>query len=124
MLNLKKLILISGTSAIIAVTGLTGCKTSSSDSERTAGREMDDRGISEKVAEKLRGEPVYKFGDVDVRTFGGVVQLSGFVTTEDQKHRAGELAETVTGVTRVINNISLKPDNLTPTGKKDPGYKD
>lgn len=122
MLNLKKLILITGTSAIIAVVGLTGCKSSSKDGERTAGREMDDRAISERVAEKLRSEPVYKFADVDVRTFGGVTQLSGFVNTDEQKHRAGELAETVQGVHRVINNISLKPDNLTPTGKKEPGY--
>ena len=122
MLNLKRLMLVSGASAIMAVTALTGCKSSSSESERSAGRAMDDRAISEKVAEKLKNEPVYKFTDVDVRTFGGVVQLSGFVSTDDQKNRAEDIAESVDGVTRVINNISLKPDNLTPTGKKEPAY--
>jgi hyperosmotically inducible periplasmic protein len=116
MLNLKKLILVTGTSAVIAVSALTGCKSSSS-SDRTAGREMDDRAISDKVAQKLKNEPVYKFTEVDVRTFGGVVQLAGFVNSEDQKRRAGELAETIPGVTRVINNISMKPEGLTPTGK-------
>jgi osmotically-inducible protein OsmY len=83
---------------------------------------LDDRTISENVAERLKKEQVYKFEDVDVRTYGGVVQLAGFVNTEDQKRRAGDLAATVPGVSHVINNISLKPENVTPTGKNDPGY--
>jgi osmotically-inducible protein OsmY len=78
---------------------------------------MDDRSISERVAERLKNEPTYKFTDVDVRTFGGVVQLSGFVNTDEQKSRAGELAQGVGGVSKVINNISLKPETLTPTGQ-------
>ena len=46
-------------------------------------------------------------------TYGGVVQLSGFVGTDDQKTKAAELARNVDGVREVINNISLKP---TATG--------
>jgi hyperosmotically inducible protein len=43
-----------------------------------------------------------------VETFKGVVQLSGFVNTKDQKNRAGDLARKVAGVTDVENNITVK----------------
>jgi len=48
-----------------------------------------------------------------------VVQLSGFVDTDEQKNRAGEIARQEEGVTQVVNNISLKPqgNNLQPTGR-------
>ncbi len=121
MRNLKKLLLTSGASAAMAIVALTGCQMNGShEGDRTAGRALDDRVITENVRSRLRNEPVYKFSDVDVKTFAGVVQLSGFVNTDDQKRRAGELAQNVEGVTRVVNNITLKPntDNgtLSPTG--------
>jgi hypothetical protein len=48
------------------------------------------------------------------------VQLSGFVNTEQQKDRAGEIAEHVPGVANVVNNISLKPQQPSmPTGRTD-----
>jgi osmotically-inducible protein OsmY len=43
-----------------------------------------------------------------VETFKGVVQLSGFVNTRDQKDRAGDLARKVKGMTDVENNITVK----------------
>jgi hypothetical protein len=56
-----------------------------------------------------------------VRTFDGVVQLSGFVNSEEQKRRAEELARQVPGVVEVQNSISLKPNAgaYTPTGRND-----
>lgn len=119
MRNLKKLALISGASALMAVTALTGCE-SGRHSDRTAGRALDDKIITESVEDKLQAEPVYKFSDVDVKTFAGVVQLSGFVSSEEQKRRAGELAQQVQGVSRVVNNITLKETagpGLQPTGR-------
>ncbi len=123
MRNLKNIVLATGASAIMIVTALTGCDTMrSSSSDRSAGRTLDDKLITGKVEAKLKDEAVYKFSEVDVKTFAGVVQLSGFVTSEEQKQRAGELAQNVEGVARVVNNITLKPtatgDNgLAPTGR-------
>jgi osmotically-inducible protein OsmY len=121
MLNLKKLILVSGTSAALAVLSLTGCAEMnhrSNSGDRTTGRSLDDKMITSAVKSELNHEPVYKFSDVDVKTFGGVVQLSGFVTSDDQKRRAGEIAQRVEGVAQVVNNISLKPTGtLTPTSR-------
>jgi hyperosmotically inducible protein len=120
MRHLKKLILVGGTTATMALTVLTGCQmfSGSDSSDRSAGRALDDKHITANVEKKLKEEPVYKFSEVDVKTFAGVVQLSGFVTSPDQKTRAGELAQRADGVSRVVNNIILKTDNaLQPTSR-------
>ena len=105
-----------------AVMALTGCEMLShhnSESDRTAGRALDDKTITSAVKHDLNREPVYKFNGVDVKTFDGVVQLSGFVDTQDQKQRAEDIAKRSEGVTQVVNNITLKPENnnMTPTGQ-------
>ena len=47
------------------------------------------------------------------------MQLSGFVDTDEQKRRAGDIAKQAEGVTQVVNNISLKPaGNMQPTGRR------
>jgi hyperosmotically inducible protein len=116
MLNLKKIILIGGMTATIA---LTGCEMMNHhEGDRTAGRTLDDKTITATVQHDLNREPVYKFDGVDVKTYDGVVQLSGFVDTREQKDRAGDIASHAEGVTQVVNNISLKPaGNLQPTGR-------
>src|SRR5262249_9529914 len=117
MQNLKQLILAGGLTAILA---LTGCKTSTSQSgsQRMAGQKLDDNRITENVKNDLSREPVYKFNDVNVMTYKGVVQLSGFVQSDQQRQRAGQIAMREQGVAQVVNNISLKPSsNLAPTSR-------
>jgi len=121
MRNFKNL-LISGLSAAVAVIGLSGCESWGHHHDgRTAGREVDDHKITAEVRDKLREEPVFKFSDVDVRTFNGVVQLSGFVNSDEQKRRAAEVAQEVPMVAEVVNSIALKPQiPATPTGRPYP----
>ena len=88
---------------------LFGCAYYGKDSDRTTGRVIDDRNISSRVTSVLDESPVYKFSNVRVTTYKGVVQLSGFVIKDEQKIEAAELARRVPGVTEVINNISLAP---------------
>lgn len=107
--TLKKTVLAGGLAACVALMGV-GCINTS---DRTAGRQLDDRIVNSRVKDALGDSPTYKFEEVRVMTYGGVVQLSGFVNTEDQKTRAADLARRVDGVHEVINNISLKP---TATG--------
>lgn len=120
MSNVNKGMFIAAICAILATAGLTGCQTwgHRGDGERTAGRMVDDAKITADVQKDLKLEPVYKFSDVDVKTFNGVVQLSGFVTTDEQKRRAGEIAQKTEGVTQVVNSITLKPQ-ITPTGREE-----
>lgn len=113
--TLKKTLMATALAASMAILALTGCESSSNRSE---GRQLDDRIVNSKVRDALDHDPTYKFSEVNVMTYGGVVQLSGFVNSDGQKSKAGALAKKVEGVHDVINNISLKP---TPTGR-DSGY--
>jgi len=112
--------LIQSMAAAAALLAFAGCETNSHD-QRSEGRAMDDKAISENVREELKREPVYKFDSVDAKTFGGVVQLSGFVDTEGQKRRAAEIAQQVEGVHQVVNGIALKPQPMTPTSSTNEG---
>lgn len=119
MSKFKSSILIGGLSAALSVTCFTGCESwGHRNDERSEGRASDDKRITSKVREELEQEPVYKYNNVDVRTFNGVVQLSGFVNTEDQKQKAADIASRVSGVAQVVNSITLKPETPTaPTGR-------
>lgn len=114
----RSLLLTFGLSAALALGGLTGCSTG----DRTAGRVLDDRLTTHRVKGALSDAPLYKFPNVQVQTFDGVVQLSGFVDVAEQRNRAGEIAANVQGVHRVVNSLVLKPEpapaNVTtsPTG--------
>jgi osmotically-inducible protein OsmY len=87
--------------------GVTGCTTGSR-YEQSTGERIDDHGTSSRVKAALADDSQYKYDGVNVETFKGVVQLSGFVNTRDQKNRAGDLARKVKGVTDVENNITVK----------------
>jgi hypothetical protein len=113
MRNEKKWI-VGGLTLVAALTTFTGCQTAPKDG-RSAGLAMDDKHITARVKESLDTEPVYKFTDVDVRTFAGTVQLSGFVMTQGQKNRAQEIAQHTQGVREVVNGITLKPPMPGPT---------
>lgn len=77
--------------------------------ERTTGEYFDDQQLDRRVSHALNNQPVYKFPDVHVHAYRGVVQLSGFVATEQQKAAATEIAERVRGVDRIENSITLAP---------------
>jgi hyperosmotically inducible protein len=79
-----------------------------SDRDRRNGEYVDDKSLTASVNSALGSNPEYKFKEVNVTTFNGTVQLSGFVNTADQKTRAGEIAAHVEGVQNVANNITVK----------------
>ncbi len=105
--TLKVLGLVIGLGAMPLLLGVTGCTTGSR-YEQSTGERIDDHGTSSRVKAALADDSQYKYDGVNVETFKGVVQLSGFVNTRDQKNRAGDLARKVKGVTDVENNITVK----------------
>ena len=105
--TLKVLGLVIGLGAMPLLLGVTGCTTGSR-YEQSTGERIDDHGTSSRVRAALADDSQYKYDGVNVETFKGVVQLSGFVNTRDQKNRAGDLARKVKGVTDVENNITVK----------------
>jgi hypothetical protein len=118
MQNYITFVLVAGLGVAVLGVGLLGCSTfQKKEGARTAGQVMDDKETTKRVEKALKEEPVYKFTDVDVTTYEGVVQLSGFVLSEEQKQRAATVAERVSGVSQLVNNITVKPKALTPTGR-------
>jgi osmotically-inducible protein OsmY len=111
--NTIQKILGVGTAAMLIA--MTGCETTPKD-ERTEGRTIDDKHITENVQKSLEREPTYKFTEVKVSTFAGIVQLSGFVNTDNEKSRAEDIAQNTDGVKQVVNGIALKPE-MPPTGR-------
>lgn len=74
----------------------------------STGEMLDDSVVTAKVKTELIRDEAVKARDVNVDTFRGTVQLSGFVETAEQKARAGDIAARVTGVNNVVNNITVK----------------
>lgn len=74
----------------------------------STGEMIDDSVITAKVKTELIRDEFVKARDVNVDTFRGTVQLSGFVEREEQKQRAGEIARQINGVRDVVNNITIK----------------
>ena len=94
-------ILVAGTMATF-----TGC--AGDRYHQSTGEHVDDKATSMRVRGALRDDAEYKYPMVEVKTFKGTSQLSGFVNTRDQKSRAGDIAKRVEGVQHVENNITVK----------------
>lgn len=66
-----------------------------------------NRSLAAQVSHRLNNSPDHSFEQVTVITSNGKVQLSGYVSTPDQKFKAGEIASRVDGVTGLANNITV-----------------
>jgi len=92
--------------ALPLATFMTGC--AGDRYHQSTGEAIDDTGITSRVKSALSNDAEYKYEGVEVKTFKGTVQLSGFVDTSAQKSRAADLAKRVEGVKDLENNITVK----------------
>ncbi|MGC9142102.1 MAG: BON domain-containing protein [Caldimicrobium sp.] len=74
---------------------------------RTVGTQIDDALITAKVKAKLIEDPITKARKIDVDTVNGVVTLTGIVDSEAEITRAIEIAKSVPGVKKVVNNLRV-----------------
>ena len=72
------------------------------------GEYVDDSVITTKVKAAIFNEPGLKVSEVQVETFKGVVQLSGFVSSRADIKGAVRVASAVNGVKSVTNDMRLK----------------
>ena len=72
------------------------------------GEFVDDSVITTKVKTAIFKEPTLKVAQINVETFKGVVQLSGFVSSQAAINKAVEIARGVKGVTSVRNDMRLR----------------
>ena len=85
---------------------LFGCAGTST--KEGTGEYVDDTVITTKVKMAVFNEPSLKSAEINVETFKGVVQLSGFVSSQAAINKAVEVARSVPGVTSVKNDMRVK----------------
>lgn len=74
----------------------------------STGEYIDDSVITTKVKAGILNEPMLKVFQINVESFRGVVQLSGFVDSTKASDKAVEIALSVKGVQSVNNKLDLK----------------
>ena len=90
----------------IALLFSAGCASTSTQS--SIGEAIDDTVITARVKAAFVEDPNLKALQINVETFKGIVQLSGFVETRTEINRATVVARGIGGVTSVRNDILLK----------------
>ena len=91
---------------ITLVTAFFGC--ASTPTREGTGEYVDDSAITTKVKAAIFNDASLKVFQINVETFKGAVQLSGFVDSAQSVRKAGEVARGVTGVRSVKNNLIVK----------------
>ena len=92
------------TGLVLAFAGLilSGCATN-----RSAGRQASDAGITAKITAKFAADPEINPFNIDVDTLDGVVRLSGTVEDDATRREAVKLANQTDGVRRVVNDVTI-----------------
>jgi len=90
----------------VLLVSMLGCASTSK--QEGTGEYVDDTVITTKVKAAIFNEPTLKSAQINVETFKGTVQLSGFVSTQANINKAVEVARGVGGVTSVKNDMRLR----------------
>lgn len=92
---------------ILSSTMLPGC--SSTNKHSSTGEFIDDSAITTKIKAKLLDDELVRGTAISVETLKGVVLLSGFAKSQQEKSQAENIAKKVHGVHEVRNQIVLRP---------------
>ena len=88
------------------VATMAGCASTST--KEGTGEYIDDSVITAKVKASIFNEPTIKASEINVETFKGDVQLSGFVADPADAQKAATIARGIKGVTSVKNDVRVK----------------
>lgn len=102
---LSSLILV--TAAATAVLGLSACAVARD--QQTVGSYIDDATLTTRVKAKFAENPTVSALAISVETLKGVVQLSGFAKSSEERAMAEKLARETSGVQSVRNDIVVRP---------------
>ena len=91
--------------AVMLVTAV-GCASTSK--QEGTGEYIDDSVITTKVKAAILNEPPLKVAEINVETFKGAVQLSGFVSSSAAMNKAVEVTRHISGVKSVKNDMRIK----------------
>ncbi len=113
MRSMKAIVL--ALAAAFGAAQLAGC--ASEPAQRSTGRFIDDAALTSKVKIALARDKDVPAHDVNVTTYRGVVQLSGFVANEEVARKAGDIARGVDGVQQVYNDVRVIPSGSSAAGR-------
>ena len=91
---------------VMFIAALVAC--ASTTKQSSTGEYIDDSVITTKVKSLLAGDDFLKSFRISVETYKSVVQLSGFVNTQEAADKAGQIARSVKGVKSVKNDLIVK----------------
>lgn len=93
---------------LVSIVLLSMVACASTPTKESTGEYFDDSIITTKVKAAILYDPFLKSAEINVETFKGIVQLSGFVSSQENVKRATELAQSINGVTSVKNDMRIK----------------
>lgn len=88
------------------ISAFAGC--AATQKHESTGQYVDDSVITTKVKSAILEESTLKTMQINVKTYQGVVQLSGFVDSAQSVSKAGEVARRVENVKSVENDLLVK----------------
>ncbi len=97
----RQLLIVLFLAALMA--GCAGTRT-----HESTGEYVDNSVITAKVKAAILEDPMLKMFQINVESFKGEVQLSGFVDSAEAAARAVEITRRVKGVTSVKNSMVIK----------------
>lgn len=104
MLNLNRI--LKFLACLVLIASFMGC--AATQKHESTGQYVDDSVITTKVKTAIFNESTLKSLQISVKTYNGVVQLSGFVDTAQSVSKAGEVAGRIDGVKEVKNDLVIK----------------
>jgi osmotically-inducible protein OsmY len=91
---------------VASLFAVAGCASTST--QEGTGEYVDDAVLTTKVKAAIFKEPTLKSTEINVETFKGTVQLSGFVARPADISKASAITRSIQGVKAVQNDIRLK----------------
>jgi osmotically-inducible protein OsmY len=104
MNRIPKLVLL--TALALSFAFVTGC--ASTAKQESTGEYFDDSVVTTKVKAAILNDPDLKVLQINVETFKGVVQLSGFVDSKAMMAHAVDVTRGVAGVKSVKDNMRVR----------------
>ena len=101
----SRLIIVAAITAVAALTS-TGCAVVRD--QESVGAYIDDAALTTRVKAKFAADPAVSAMSISVETLKGVVQLSGFAKSSDERMMAERLARATSGVVGVRNDIIVR----------------
>jgi hyperosmotically inducible periplasmic protein len=98
---------------ITCAAGLLAVALSSSVHVSWAADHVDDATLTHAVEDALVAFPVAGSHEIKVEVYNGIVQLSGFVDSDNVRANAVKAAKDVSGVASVHDSLKIRPDNQT-----------